>query len=194
MLHIETILGKRILIIGDVNTGKTLLTSRILKELINLGYEKEITIIDMAPEKRGVIGGTLTDYIDIPKGMKYLRPLKVYAPRTTAKNREELILMAEENARNIEKLIDSYLRNPTSILIINDLTLYLHAGNLDRIIKCIRKSKTFIGNAYYGEKIKDQFKTNISLREKILVEKLLKLMDIVINLNKVSRKKEGKRR
>ncbi len=42
-------LGKRILVIGDVNTGKTTLCQRWLDELCQQGFGTRIALIDMAP-------------------------------------------------------------------------------------------------------------------------------------------------
>ena len=56
-------LGKRILVIGDVNTGKTTLCKRWLNELCQQGLGARIALIDMAPTippelalKRGIVG------------------------------------------------------------------------------------------------------------------------------------------
>ncbi|RLE81625.1 MAG: hypothetical protein DRJ51_03400 [Thermoprotei archaeon] len=184
-LQVERILGRKILLLGDVGTGKTLLTSRILEKLVELGYEKHITVIDMAPEKMGHIGGTLGEYTRIVERVTYLRPRTIYAPRTTARNQEELLFMARKNAESIDSLLTKYLSQPTEILIINDVTLYFHAGDIRRVLGCLSHAKTFVANAYYGQKISCDYGTGVTLRERKLVERLAKEMDIILNLDSI---------
>jgi len=187
-LSVNEILGRKILIVGDVGTGKTAFTAQILKKLIDSGLKNEITVIDMAPKtlffsgKR--IGGRLDEYTNLVKKVKYLVPTVVYPPRLASKNSKELLYFAEENLRNIDPLINKYLKNPTKILIINDISIYFHAGDLSKILQCISKAKTFIANSYYGETLKNDFGTGISRRERTLIEKLMKYMDKIIMLKK----------
>ena len=56
-------LGKRLLVVGEVNTGKTTLCKRWLAELCQRGLGGRITLVDMAPTishalalKRGIVG------------------------------------------------------------------------------------------------------------------------------------------
>jgi len=184
---VNELLGKKILIVGDVGTGKTAFTAQILKKLIDFGLKNEITIIDMAPKtlflsgKR--IGGRLDEYTNLVKKVKYLTPAVVYPPRLASKNGKELLYFAEENLRNIDPLINKYLKSPTKILIINDISIYFHAGDLNKILQCVNRAETFIANSYYGETLKNDFKTGISRRERILVEQLMKYMSKIFRLN-----------
>lgn len=185
-LSVNEILGRKLLIVGDVGTGKTAFTAQILKKLFNFGLKNDITIIDMAPKtlffsgKR--IGGRLDEYTNLVKKVKYLVPTVVHPPRIASKSNKELLYFAEENLKNIDPLINKYLKNPTEILIINDISIYFHAGDLSKILQCVNKAETFIANSYYGETLKKDFGTGISRRERILIEKLMKYMDKVIML------------
>jgi len=184
---VNEILGRKILIVGDVGTGKTAFTAQILKKLIDFGLKNEITIIDMAPKtlffsgKR--IGGRLDEYTNLVQKVKYLIPAVVYPPRLASKNSRELLYFAKENLKNIDPLINEYLKIPTKILIINDVSIYFHAGDLDKILQCVNRAETFIANSYYGETLKNDFGTGISRRERNLVEQLMKYMSKIFRLN-----------
>jgi len=84
--------------------------------------------------------------------------------------------------KNLDPLIDEYIRNPTKILIINDLSIYFHAGDLSKILQCLSKAETFLANSYYGKTLKNDFNTGVSYRERDLVKKMMRYMDRVIML------------
>lgn len=185
-LSVNEILGRKVLIVGDVGTGKTALTVQILEKLIDLGLENDITIIDMAPKTFFIsgkrIGGKLDEYTNLVKKVKYLAPSVVYAPRLTSKSSQELLHFVKENVKNLDPLIDEYIRNPTKILIINDLSIYFHAGDLSKILQCLSRAETFLANSYYGKTLKNDFNTGVSYRERNLVKKMMRYMDKVIML------------
>jgi hypothetical protein len=64
--------------------------------------------------------------------------------------------------------------NPTSVLIINDISIYLHIGSIVLLLTAINNSPTFFGNSYYGSSIKRDFANLFSRREKRRVENLIK--------------------
>lgn len=182
-LNIEFFLGKRLLIIGDIGTGKTLLTSLIIRDLIRLGLAKHITIIDMAPARRRGVGGYIDDYLSLEGDIKYLKVKGIKMPRFMGKTKEEILNYAKYNYNIIKEFIERFRANPTKILVINDLSIYLHVGPLEDIIECMRLAKTFIANSYYSINLLDDKGSGISLREKHLVEELIRYCDIVINLS-----------
>ncbi|RLG71799.1 MAG: hypothetical protein DRO23_11440 [Thermoprotei archaeon] len=189
-LSITNILNRRTLIMGELGSGKTLLTLKLVLNLISNGYGRHITILDFAPKKIGNIGGRFLDFGFNPSRVfAYLIPSKIYTPRISAKSPQELLDLALRNKKNIEEVIFKYLANPTDILIINDITLYFHAGSLELIDECMMVSKTFIANAYYGEKLSFDYGTGVSAKEKSMVLELLKYMDNVVVLK---RKKRGR--
>jgi len=166
----------KILIIGEIGVGKTKLTVKFVKTLITLGLDKMITIIDLAPNYKGV-GLPM----DIPSdNIRCLRPITIYAPRLMGTTCEEIWKYAKHNAMASEHLIREYIKHPTPILVMNDLTIYLHAGSLSLLYEAIKSSKLFIGNAYYGLRLKD--KCGLWERERTAVEKLIERMDIVCHL------------
>ena len=189
-LSITDILNRRTLIIGELGSGKTILTLKLILNLISNDYGRHITILDFAPKKVGNVGGRLMDFgFNHSRVFAYLVPSKIYTPRISAKSPQELLDLALKNKKNIEKAIFKYLANPTEILIINDITLYFHAGSLELIDECMMVSKTFIANAYYGEKLSFDYGTGISAKERNMVLELLKYIDNVIVLK---RKKRGR--
>jgi GTPase SAR1 family protein len=177
---------RKTLIIGEISTGKTSLTSRLLTEALQTENPKDITVIDMAPEKtihRGKpIGGRIADTIKLPSAVRVLQPSGINPPRYSAKSKEELLKLVEENRRAIEEILDIYLDRPTPILFINDLSIYLQSGSWMKILDAMNRSDTFIANAYYGEALKEDLGTGVSEVEKRLVEKLSNRVDFIIKL------------
>jgi hypothetical protein len=168
--------GRRTLIIGDVNSGKTRLTEDILATWIAQGRSPDIAVLDLAPQTRQGIGGHLT----LPQGFKgvYQAPA-IIPPRLTAKTEEEAEMLARANAA----AIDPFLLDPQlvghAILIINDATLYLQAGDYDRFIQVVRSAETALINAYYGHSFTD---FRLSRRERLLTERLIQDCDRIIRL------------
>lgn len=176
------VLNKKVLILGEVGSGKTKLAARIIQELMQLVSSKEITVIDLAPERKGIIGGKLTDYADLVGKVKYLSPEKVYTPRLSGSSREEVLRYAELNKESMEPLLKEFIANPTEVLIVNDVTLYLHLGKLETVLKCASLAKTFLATAYYGSRLAEDFGTGISCKEQQLTNKLATFMDLTIKI------------
>lgn len=172
--------GKKLLIAGDVGTGKTACTAKLLEKIMKQAQNEEITILDFAP-MHGNIGGQLKQYLEtIPKN--YFAPQKVRAPRLEGKSKAEVIKLATENAKSMALLLKRYLENPTKYLIINDVSLYLQAGDCELLGKCLRKANTAILNSYYGSALSEDKGSNISSIERRNVEKLMEDIDIVMRL------------
>lgn len=184
MLSFLEFLNKKSLILGDVKSGKTKFTAELLKEAMELGYSSKIMVIDLAPKIEildKVMGLPLTDYVNIDSTIIYLRP-KVKAPRIEGKNKEEILKIAAENAVIIEGTFNKFLESNREILFINDVTLYLHMGNLSKLFSVLSKTSTAILNGYYGKFFNNDFGSGISLREKNLMKELAKSMDIIIEM------------
>ncbi|MCF8885487.1 MAG: hypothetical protein QXK95_04335 [Nitrososphaerota archaeon] len=174
-------IGRKTLLTGEVGTGKTKFLARFIEYLLESGYEKEVTLIDMAPNRFQGVGGSVKEYLKDLGGIRYLRPPIVYAPRLMGRDALEVSRYCEENRKNIEPLLDTYILNPTNILLINDLTIYLHTGDLEKMLKAIELSKTFMATAYSGVKLRDDKGSGISEREKTVTDKLKEKMDLVIH-------------
>lgn len=179
----KDVLGKRVLIIGEAGSGKTKLAAKLLQELMTLVDPEKITVVDLAPQRTGEIGGKLTDYANLNSRVEYLSPKNVYTPRLAATSPEQVLRYAESNRKIMEPLLNDFIQNPTEVLVINDITLYLHAGELKTILRSVRLVKTFLATAYYGSKLAEDLGTGISTRERRLTDKLATFMDLVVKID-----------
>ena len=153
-------LGKRILVIGDVNTGKTTLCQRWLSELCRQGLGTRIALIDMAPTvsrelalKRGIIGAGGELRAPAESGVLDLRA-HLEPPRLSSSTESEALEKAERNAQLIEALI-SRLEPVRDILFINDVTLFLQARSAASLIDAVGfdRRTTLVVNGYRGERL-----------------------------------------
>lgn len=177
------VLGKKVLILGEAGSGKTRLASRLIQEITATINPGEVTVIDLAPPRMGVFGGKISDYIDLKGEVRFFSPNKVYTPRLDGKSREEVLLYARLNRESMEPLFQEFIKSPSKVLVVNDVTLYLHMGDLETVLECVRLAETFLATAYYGVKLAEDFGTGISTREKALTEKLAEHMDLVVQIS-----------
>ncbi|MFX1389220.1 MAG: hypothetical protein ACFE9Z_04045 [Promethearchaeota archaeon] len=183
-LEFKNLLKHHTLLYGETNTQKTLNTARFIQFLLEeKGLNpREITILDFAPSlttfENVRIGGKIKDYY---KNSKKCRNLcfkgEIVPPRLKSKNLTELFENVFNNYKKTVKILSEFDRDPTSILIINDISIYLHIGNKNLLMDLIERTETFFGNSYYGTSIKSDFTKLISLREKRLVDYLVKNID-----------------
>ncbi len=165
----------RILIVGDVGRGKTRLTARIAGALASVYGWDPITVLDFAPghEKAGAP-------IILPSEARVLRPLGLKAPRLTAGNCGEMWELARANAELTGEALKAYLERPTPILVVNDVTIHLHAGDPNLIVKAIEEAVIFVGNGYSGESLRDE--CGLTERERVELEKIASMVDVVWRL------------
>ena len=158
-MEVASYLGKKTLIIGDVNSGKTTLTREILDGFCQQGLGGRIAVMDLAPEipeevlrRRGLagVGGRL-----VPPGGCGAATLHatIVAPRLTSSSEEEAMEKAGWNRKVIDGLFRRFESLERDILFINDVSLYLQAGGLDRITGLLEKAGTAVVNGYFGEKL-----------------------------------------
>jgi len=158
-MEVASYLGKKTLIIGDVNSGKTTLTREILDGFCRQGLGGRIAVMDLAPEipeevlrRRGLagVGGRLE-----PPGGCGAATLHatIVAPRLTSSSEEEAMEKAGWNRKVIDGLFRRFESLERDILFINDVSLYLQAGGLDRITGLLEKAGTAVVNGYFGEKL-----------------------------------------
>lgn len=158
-MEVASYLGKKTLILGDVNSGKTTLTRQILDGFCRQGLGGRIAILDFAPDipeevlrRRGLagVGGRL----EPPAGCgAAVLHATIVAPRLTSSSEEEAMEKAGRNRKAIEGLFLRYESLNRDILFINDASLYLQAGDLDRITGLLEKTGTAVVNGYFGEKL-----------------------------------------
>jgi hypothetical protein len=176
MDKIEPYIGKRTLIIGDVKTGKTDRCMEILRLFLSKGYAKTIAILDMGTNPVQGIGGKMQPPPGEP--VRYLTDA-ISAPRLMGKDINDTLTLAKQNARIIENLFAKLQQEKREVLFVNDATLYLQAGHLNRFVEMLDTASTQVINAYYGNAFAD---SELTRREKQLTEDLIKICDIVITI------------
>ena len=153
-------LGKKILVIGDVNTGKTTLCKRWLSELCQHGLGARIALLDLAPTippalalKRGIVGAGGELRASLGSEVLDLRAT-LEPPRLSSSSEGEALEKAERNAQLIETL-SCQLEPQRDILFINDVTLFLQARSAASLIEAagFDKRTTLVVNGYRGERL-----------------------------------------
>jgi hypothetical protein len=169
--------NQRILIVGEVNTGKTRTTLDILTRWIAADPSRPMTVLDLAPEPVGGIGGRLS----LPPGFdgRYLSA-DIVPPRLTGRTPDDIARLAVANARAAEPLLTAILTHPHPVLVVNDASLYLQAGDYRRFTEIIQSAATVLINAYYGKSLSRDHP--VSHRERRLTERLMQDCDRVIRL------------
>jgi hypothetical protein len=158
-LVVSDFIGKWTLIVGDVNTGKTMLTTRILETLCAADLSSRIVIIDLAPEisqdlasgknVKGA-GGRLTQ--PSGTGVVYISSL-FEPPRLSSRSEEEAIAKAERNAGKVDGLIEEFNRFNRDILFINDISIAVQAGTAEKLVQQMNSASTLVADGYYGKRL-----------------------------------------
>jgi len=182
----QNLLGKKVLITGDVGAGKTKLTLELLEEAIELGFSDKITVIDMAPETTMVrgrkVGGRLSELTETLREVRYLAPQRVETPRLRAGSANELLYLVRLNAERIRLIIEEYINDPSPILFINDISIYFQSGSDDLIFAAAKAAKTLIANGYSGRYFTFDHGTGVSKVEKDLMNRLADHVDVLIRI------------
>jgi len=176
---IRGFINKKTLIVGEVNTGKTAYLNNILEKLLKEGHT-DLSIIDMAPETIGDIGGKMS--LGKLTFIRYLTA-EIVAPRLTGGSQEEVEALAKENAWSIDAILLQYLNDPSKVLLINDVSIYLQAGDLDRLLSLLNSTSTVVMNGYFGYGLGGG---KLGERERRKMKALQEKCDRVINLKAVS--------
>jgi hypothetical protein len=172
------------LIVGDVCVGKTALTSKLLDEAVSLGFSESISVIDLAPTVN--LGApkmkSMKDFSSTVGSVNYIRPPIIHAPRLEGKNKTHILELAETNAKTIDGYLTTFITEPSPILFINDLTLYLQAGDPRRVREVLESTETSIINAYRGERLREDIGSGLSKREEKALKFIEGVMDRTIEL------------
>ncbi len=142
----------------------------------------KISILDFAPKMRVVenlkIGGKIEDFFEgIKKCNNITFEGEIIPPRLMSRNKQELQANAYKNYQKTRNLLEKFTKKPTDFLIINDISLFLHVGNKRILMESINKARTFFGNTYYGDSIKDKSTSLFSTIEKYKVKNLIKKIE-----------------
>ncbi|MBY9021208.1 MAG: hypothetical protein KGD67_09130 [Candidatus Lokiarchaeota archaeon] len=183
-IDLNILVGKKTLIYGETNTGKTFFTAKFIKYLLEIKNfnPKDISILDFAPKlayfNNLKIGGRIQDYYENSVKCNNINfEGEIIPPRLKANNKKEIYNNLCHNFNKIYEILEIYNSSPTPALIINDISLYLHLGSNKYLINTISKPNTFFGNSYYGSSINSKFSKLISIKEKRKVEFLIKNVD-----------------
>jgi len=175
MFSLEEYWERKSLILGDVNSGKTRMTLELLSRIIDQ-KRAEVAVLDLAPEQTRGIGGKMV----VPSHhLISYSTTTIIAPRLAGRDTDEVEAYARRNAEAIEEVFGNYLKNPKKVVIINDVSLYLQTGTLDRLMEVLSLSHTAIINGYYGKTFGN---SPLSKRERCQIDRLIKICDRVIYL------------
>jgi len=189
----EDCLGRKLLILGEVNTGKTTLCQRWLADLCRNGLGQRTTVIDMAPHipealarRRGIAGAGGNLLAPPASGVLDLR-VHLEPPRLSSQSEAEALAKARGNAELIETLFARLVPEERDILFINDVTLYLQAALATQLIEraAFTRMNTLVVNGYRGERLGSG---ELSEREKAETEILRQWFDAegsVVTLNRI---------
>jgi len=141
--------GACTLIAGEVNSGKTRLLAEIIAAFAAEGVGP-LALMDMAPAVTKGIGGKLTPPPGV--GLVVYAPPMV-APRLTGRTPEEVLTLARQNAAVLEEVFAAYLAAPAQVLFINDVSMYLQAGDPTRLYQVLAATPTAVMNGYLGSSL-----------------------------------------
>ncbi len=177
------LIGMKTLIVGDVGTGKTTFTRRLLLEAVNQ-VNGLITVLDFAPPAQKVKGIDVGGYLleDGHPKIKCLYSRLIKTPRLSAEDCDELIRLASYNREITESLITQFLDSPTDTLFINDASIHLQQGNLWELLDAISNASTVVANGYMGSTLRPDHGSGVSERESFIMRQLAARMDRVITL------------
>ena len=175
--------GMKILITGDIGVEKTALLRRFLGEAQEETREK-ITIIDFASldfeTDEVTYGGHLTD-AQAPN-IRIISSKLIKTPWQSAKNADDLTRLADYNHKITKSLLEQYVRAPTKILFLNEVSVHLLRGTLQKLWDSIKKAETVLVSGYISSRAVEDFGTGISKRENLLMRRLSAKMDRTIRL------------
>ena len=177
------LIGTKTLIVGDVGTGKTVLTRRLLLEAVDQ-VDGVITVLDFAPPAQKVKGVDVGGYLledDHPQ-IRCLYSRLIKTPRLSAEDGHEVVRLASCNREITESLIAKFLDSPTDTLFINDASIHLQQGNLRELLDAIGVASTVVANGYMGSTLRPDHGSGVSERESLQLRQLAAKMDRVIEL------------
>jgi hypothetical protein len=176
-LNIDGYRGHRTLIVGEVHSGKTLATLKIFRDWRRSSRES-IAVLDLAPEEMDRVGGKMPFKEEEKEGILYLSP-RILPPRLLGKSETGIRRLARENRKRIDRALSTLRSCAASVLFINDLSLYLHDGEGEKIWLSLENISTVVMNGYYGRFFGS---SPLSQRERAEMEFLMVRCDRVLFL------------
>ncbi|MEM3608517.1 MAG: hypothetical protein QW238_06595 [Candidatus Bathyarchaeia archaeon] len=188
--RLQDLIRRKTLILGEVGSGKTRLTAEILREATKTLNGREVTAIDMAPPSLLLghlkVGGRLHEYTLATGNVRYLWDPGIKPPRLSSRTPGEVLEAVRRNKAAIDAMLDEYLRNPSRVLIVNDVSIYLQAEPFTRLLKALEAADTVVANGYYGRAISVSFDAGVSEVERRGMQLLMRNMDRLIHLKRVT--------
>ena len=201
--RLESLLGRQTLLLGEINSGKTVFSFLFLQYLLQSYVYRpcEISVLDFGPPRLNTgstsIGGTFQELLDSTLHLDDVAPSLsqvhwvaqeslegslqsspvILAPRYSSKTSQSVLQACCQNFKATFRQVKHFLNHPTPALIINDIGIYLHVGGLNLLKKAIGASQTTLLNAYYGRSLVQDYGSNISRREQIVLQLLMKHMN-----------------
>ncbi len=168
--------GRRCLIRGEVKTGKTTLTSRLLARFISEGYT-DLAVMEFAPEMLRGVGGKMI--LPSPAaGLRVFSP-SISPPRLSGGTPQEVEALSQANGAAIDQVLAEYQAAHGKALFINDVSLYLQARQPGLLLDALAATPTVVMNGYHGVSLGDDA---FSQRERARMERLAAACDLLIDL------------
>ncbi len=202
--RIEELVRRKTLLLGETNSGKSRFTFNFLCHLLEQkSYNPtDISILEFAPTRlrtnQMVIGGTLQEILQESNSLSksLLNALKsvhwidresidshaqvipkILTARYSARSTQDVLKACCTNFAITQNQLLHFSRNPTKVLIVNDVSIYLHLGGVTLLKKVLAFPETSLLNAYYGRSLLEDRGSYISRREEIMLLLLSKSLD-----------------
>ncbi|MGX9365155.1 hypothetical protein ACTVJH_03850 [Desulfoplanes sp. PS50] len=185
----DKLIGSRILITGEVNTGKTTLTGLWADQIWNHLDMPCVAVMDMAPTippdlsrqtGTGAVGGHVMFNAFIPD---LLFRGDIHPPRMLGGSPEHILALALENKKRIETwFADILAHDRVDLLVINDMSIYLQAGEIDNLAPVIHHAHTVIANGYMGKTLGTD---TLSQTEQLAMNRIARIFQHQVRLTKI---------
>ena len=174
-------------IYGESGSGKTQISAEFLSFLLESKNVSPSTrsILDFAPNRIDTpnfsVGGRIADFCPkevLLSDLKYIPHIgDFHTPRLSASTSEEVLKEFCHNYSLSTKIWNSFFSEPTKFVIVNDLSIHLHLGGLKQLNSLLKLGVTVLINSYYGKNLVSDYGSNISQRERLLVELIAKKLN-----------------
>ena len=164
--------GRTTCLAGEVNTGKTSRLLAILRAALAAG--EAAAVLDMAPDRVKNVGGKMTPP-DSPK-VAYLTAAMA-APRLSGKTPAEVLGLARRNKDLLDGLFARALPPKGRALFVNDVSMYLQAGDVKDLLAFLNRFPSVVLNGYFGASLAGG---ELGQRERNEMEILFRACDRVI--------------